>query len=375
MKKKIIGIAIMVAACSQYPKDVENIPQVTFDVTKLSAWTVDSIECKFIPLETNDDCLLATLVDVKFYKDKIFILDGYQKGQALVFELNGKFITRIGHWGDGPGGYLMPQKIHIDEENKRITVVDARLNRLNHYQLENFEYIDQQKAFNYTNCAWLADGNILWYESIGFDTGKRKYYSIYITNTDLEKVVYLKESKEFSPYMVAEHSLFQYDHQTYISFPFSPLIYRVSSEKIEPVWKLSFGKQEFPSDDYVTEIIKEGASGTDRLLRSDYVNSFSACETDEYMAVTYYSKNFDSYLGFYNKRTNTTQAFSMEEFVKRFGVTGGKLILGRHGDYFLMVLNAKRLKDQPTFREDLKQITDKMTEEDNPVLCLFKFKE
>lgn len=374
MNKFFPALFLLLMACTQATRIVDDVPLITFDITKESDWTADSIECKFIPLETKDECLLATLVDVQFYKDKIFILDGYQKGQVMVFSLEGKFITRIGQTGDGPGDYLMPQKIHIDAQRNRITIVDIRLNRLIHYRLDDFKYISYQNAFNHADCIWLADGNILWYNCIGFDTGKREHYFVYITNANLEEIAYWGKTEELSPYMVAEHALFQHDKQTYISFPFSPMIYRVSSEKLEPVTELSFGKQILPPDDYIAVMVKDGIQGSERMMKSDYVNSYTAYETPEYMAVTYYSRNFDSYLGFYNKKTKETHSFSMEMFAKRFGVIGGKLILRRNDDCFVMPLYAKRLKKQQTFREDLNQISENMTEEDNPVLCLFKFK-
>lgn len=365
---------LLLVACTQRAQVVEDIPLITFDQTKESDWTADSIQCKFIPLETKDECLLATLIDIQFYKDKIFIVDGYQKGHVSVFNQDGTFIRHIGQLGDGPGDYLMPHKIHIDVPNNRITVADRRLNRLIHYRLDDYQYISHQRAFNHLDCIWLADGNILWYDCMGFDTGKREHYFVYITNAELEKIAYFGKTEKLSPYMIAEHSLYQYDQETYISFPFSPIVYRVSSDQLEPVFKLSFGKQVMPPDDYVTAMVKDGSPGTDRILKSDYVNSYSVYETPEYMAITYYTRDFDSYLGFYNKKTQETHSFSMEMFVKQFGVTGGKLILRKSEDYFVMPLYAKRLKSQQTFREDLKQISNNMTEEDNPVLCLFKFR-
>lgn len=60
-------------------------------------------------------------------------------------------------------------------------------------------------------------------------------------------------------------------------------------------------------------------------------------------------------------------------FAERFGVIGGNLMLVRNENYFVMPLYAKKLKEQYTFREDLKQIIENINEESNPILCLFKF--
>lgn len=365
---------LLLTACTQATRLVDDIPLITFDITKESDWTADSIECKFIPLETKDECLLAFIYDVQFYKDRIFVIEGNQQRQVKVFDLNGKFITQISRQGDGPGEYNMPDKLHIDKSKNRITVSDVRLNRLTHYQLDNYRFISSQNTFNNLDCAWLDDGNILWFDGLGFDTGKREQYYIYITNDDLDKVAYFEAVQKSSPYMVAEYSLFQFEGNTYINTPFSPIIYNVSSEKIEPMFKISFGTQTFPPDDYISEIMNAGPSGTDRLLKSDYINSYRMLETSDYLGITFYANGFDSHLGFYNKKTKETHAFSIKKFNERFGIIGGRQMLVRHNDYFIMPLYAKQLKSQQTFREDLNQIRENMTEEDNPVLCLFKFK-
>ena len=97
-------------------------------------------------------------------------------------------------------------------------------------------------------------------------------------------------------------------------------------------------------------------------------------ETSDYLGITYYANGYDSYLGFYNKRTKISHTFPIKEFSERFGIIGGRSMPVRYDDYFVMPLYSKSLKDQSTFREDLKQISNNMTEEDNPVLCLFKFR-
>ncbi|WP_455628555.1 6-bladed beta-propeller [Parabacteroides chinchillae] len=373
MHKILIILSTFFISCSQQQEIGNSLTVITFDKTKESHWNVDSLECKFIPLETTGDCLLGSIVNIQFYNNHIFITDGDQNGRVFEFDNQGKYITQIGHLGDGPGGYLMPLKIHIDEKNNLLSIADIRLNRLTHYRLNDYQYVSQQSLFNFYDCIWLEDGNILWYDLVGFDAGRRKIYPIYITNTDLEDISYLGNIPKNSPYCMGVHTLYQYDHKTYVSFPYRPTVYSVTSTDIKPVYTISFGKQEMPPEEYISNVIqKRGAVGPDMLLKSDYVNSFIMHENNNYLAISYFVRIQNSTIGFYNKKTKETNTFHMKDFSKKIGIIGGFYIIGTYDDYFVMCLSAKDLKSKPTFREDLNQIADKISEEDNPVLCLFK---
>lgn len=372
MKILALSLIILLASCTQQDKQTESLT-LEFDISQKSTLSPKDIECKFIALETNDKCLLRAIIDIHFYDNKIFIIDGLNNSKLFVFDNQGKFIDQIGHIGDGPGEYIQPYRMHIDEKNNRITIADTRFNKLIHYRLDNFKYISDQKAFNFSNCAWLPDGNILWFSPVGFDTGKRKRYFIQITDKELNTIVYHGETQELPPYGIGEWTLFQFNNNTYISFPFAPVVYQVTSNDIQARFNLNFGTQKMPSAEYFIDFFKEnGASGANIMLRSDYINSFNVFETNNYIATSYFSKNFETYLGFYNKQTKKSNALSCKDFAKLFGLPDAGYIRKTAGDYFIMQLNAKDIVNKRSSYRELDEILKTMTEESNPVMCLFK---
>ena len=73
MHKILIILSTFFISCSQQQEIGNSLTVITFDKTKESHWNVDSLECKFIPLETTDDCLLGSIVNIQFYNNHIFI--------------------------------------------------------------------------------------------------------------------------------------------------------------------------------------------------------------------------------------------------------------------------------------------------------------
>lgn len=373
MKTLILLFAILLISCTKQEKRTE-CPIITFDISQKVTLSHKDIECKFIALETNDKCLLRAIVDIHFYDNKIFIIDGIKNSKVFIFDNQGKFISQIGDIGSGPGEYAQPYRMHIDKKDNQIIIADTRLNKLIHYRLDNFKYISDQKAFNFSDCAWLPDGNILWFNTIGFDTGKRKNYFIQITDKELNTITYHGKTQELPPYCIGEQTLFQFNEESYIAYPFTSVVYQVTSNDIQERFKLSFGVQEMPSSEYFINLFKEnGASGPDIMLRSDYINSFNVFETNNYIATSYFSKNFESYLGFYNKQTKETNALSCKDFSRLFQLPNVSFIRKAIDNYFIMQLNAKEIVNKQSSYKELNDISKKLTEESNPILCLFKF--
>lgn len=60
-------------------------------------------QISYVPLETNDSCLIGSGPSVLTVKDKILISTNQR--QCLMFDNTGKFIKQVGHVGNDPGGY------------------------------------------------------------------------------------------------------------------------------------------------------------------------------------------------------------------------------------------------------------------------------
>lgn len=82
-----------------------------------------------IPIETNDSCMISSIRRIILYKEKAFILNGYQ--EVLVIDnKTGKFLGRIRKLGNGPGEYSQIMDIAICEDTDNIILYSDRMKLL-----------------------------------------------------------------------------------------------------------------------------------------------------------------------------------------------------------------------------------------------------
>ena len=108
------------------------------------------------------------------------------------------------------------------------------------------------------------------------------------------------------------------------------------------------------------------------IQNTNYVSAYNLTENSTFINVLYYV-NKSIYLGFYNKQTKVNQKYTYPEFIKYAEIDGAMSeILGVYNDYFIATLSPSILKKYTIRRNNLRIIAEKISEEDNPILCLFK---
>ena len=79
---------------------------------------------KAIILETNKDCLIGHIFDLQVFDDFLYVLDTQIAKSLFVFDMNGRFVRKIGSLGQGPGEYSQLSDFTIDTEKKYIYLLD-----------------------------------------------------------------------------------------------------------------------------------------------------------------------------------------------------------------------------------------------------------
>ena len=79
---------------------------------------------EYIPLETNDKCLIGQIVF--FDVSENYIVTYCIKSESIyLFHRNGHFICQVSNKGDGPKDFLTVYGLFIDEKSKRIIIIDG----------------------------------------------------------------------------------------------------------------------------------------------------------------------------------------------------------------------------------------------------------
>lgn len=368
--KFILLFSILLLCSCNSEKQTTGTQQITFNEND-SVDINNIISYKFIPLETNDNCLVGNITNIKVINDHIYMVDQHNK--LLVFDLSGKFVTQIGNSGNGPGEYKVISNFYIDMDKQIITIADGGQSRIVYYSLKDYKHLSTKKIFPFIDCEWLSDGNIAWYTSRGFESDNKALHYIKITNQDFEKCNVLFPIDFILQFPISINSPFyKLNTKCYFNLPHIPEIYEISSQSITPVYHLELDNHKFAPKEWIEG---EGKDDYSSIVYTDYISAQNVKETDSYISISYFSKGANAFIGFYNKESGKSFRYSLPEFIRHTGLNGTNLIKNTYGDYFITTLNASTLKRNPNSRiPELKYISEKINEEDNPVICLFKLK-
>jgi hypothetical protein len=173
----------------------------------------------------------------------------------------------------------------------------------------------------------------------------------------------------------AFHNFYQTDAGAFFYHPQRPEIYKVTANTSNIDKIISFGEHNLPPLEWIKDKSSDNKDFTGALFGSGYICNFYLTETNKYIITTYaIVSSKKNYLGFYNKETKSSCKYEMHDFFKRTGLFMGYNIYGIYNDYVITLIPVPMLKNQDIKNPILKSIIDNSTEEDNPILCFFKWK-
>ncbi|TKG96450.1 6-bladed beta-propeller [Puteibacter caeruleilacunae] len=173
MMKILISIILIVATvgCIKHAGvidriDIEEI--VTGEVTNVNILDIAK-EVTFIPMETNDTCLVGTAFKVIVNGERCYILDS---GTSIkVFDLNdGHFIRQLNRRGRGPGEYIEITDFVLSEDGNSIIVSDMGGRKIIVYNC-NMQFVRETKLpFGVLSIALFDHGKLALYSPSQLNT-------------------------------------------------------------------------------------------------------------------------------------------------------------------------------------------------------------
>lgn len=366
MKYMLLLSILLLCSCNKN-KQTTNIERIVFNEHN-KADINNIISYQFIPLETNNNSLIGNITDLKIVNNHIYI--NSDRDKLLVFDLSGKFITQIGNKGNGPGEYNLISNFHIDTDKNILTIADGGQARMIYYNLKNYAHINTKNIFYFVDCNWLSDGNIAWYFSRGYEYNRNRYF-VKITNQSLKELNFLYPMDMELQYPVIAGSFFYTsDSNCYLNLPHTSIIFKITTQNITPAYQLDLDNHKFAPLEWLE---RNAAMDYSSIINTDYVSAQNVKETNNYISVCYFTKGANAYIGFYNKQTAQSYKYSISDFIKHTGLTATGIIKNTYKDSFIAILNSSVLKRNPNSKIlELKSISENITEEDNPILCLLK---
>jgi hypothetical protein len=140
-------------------------------------------KAKIIPLETADESLIGQITEVQVSDGKMFVFDtDHIHGGLFVFDMDGKFIRRIGRKGQGPEEYVFLSDFTVDEAKHEIYLMDLDRKCIMIYDIETGKYIKRinisyMSEKTYSNCILYSEGRL--YADVRAKSGSKENYMLY----------------------------------------------------------------------------------------------------------------------------------------------------------------------------------------------------
>lgn len=369
----------MLISCSESKEKSIVFEKIKFDDTPVSL--KDSIEFKFIPLETTNECLIGFAESVQIVDDRIFLLEGRQKEKLFVFDVNGKFITSIGRKGQGPGGYNMIFSFDIDPEERSIIISDRYTEKLLFYDLDSYQFkYSLNTEFYYNTFLHLPYGKKIFFGYKGFHNPQNKKdkdsYYVYTTDSLLNPtdVFYKADFKTSYSLTGGKSNLYSYDGKIYIYHHLFPYIYKLENGHIHTSYKIELENYTFPTIDFLKKNSFGDKDYTSSLIKSKYITNYKINECSTMINLSF-QKNNELYYGIYNKQSKKGYIFNLPEYQSTMGLGVWVKPGSATDEYIIGQINVEENTYKYTKGNSrLDSIVANKSIEDNPILCLFKIK-
>jgi hypothetical protein len=327
--------------------------------------------CRFVKLETTDECLIKWIDRIEFDNNKIFIKDTNDK--IFVFDDEGKFLNTIGKIGQGPDEQLNVFGFYLNKKLSIVNVVDIYKSTVFKYSYSG-KLLDKKKF----------DGSLL--KNTSSITAIDDRYLMLILDNDNESLFNYgvldsknKKRKDYIPYMATGNQsvgfgiskIGKYKETVYMCAFMSDTIYKYDTEsksiipewvfkgKLNPVTKKDLDRKNYDLalEALTTAKAKHLSSGIDQLYSTDSYIHFTFVWNDNRYRVFF---DTDSKSGCYYKITPTGIYTSLNNLIS----TTDKA-------FVCFLLADDVLSENLDGNLELQNIRNNTLEDDNPILAFY----
>jgi hypothetical protein len=339
---------------------------------------VDSVY--YVRLETNEECLIGRIDKLYQLQDRIVIVDKAISRAIFIFDLQGKFLSKISRFGEGPEEYTQISDATVDKKGKQIFVLDEFRRQIKAYDFMG-NYIQLYNTLAHIhNFEYMSDSRFVLFrdKNAKIENPLDLNYSIFVTSSKKPMIgafAYIYNDIE-DRHFTTSRKLYEQNGKIYYNAPFSKTIYEITEKNVELVYRLDLGRKgldESQIDKYSDQELREKLS-SDSFF---FLHEFADTDSSSYMKFWTSSELLSS---LYDKRTKKVVTFSKistshpEIIYFPLPVTGYK-------DFYISYLEPQSMismqNDLAYFSknksEKVVDIYAKIKEGDNPIIMYYRF--
>lgn len=297
---------------------------------------IDTSLCDAIVLESKEGFLIGKIQNIAYRGDTIIIVDSQTKS-ILLFDKNGKAISRICHIGRAKGEYADIYASYISDN--KVYVFDSQQWRIVCYDFDD----NLLSVFDYSGVHSLAEYNdTIFADKWWYGTLAQGNFVDLLTSdgTLIKNEIHKKTTESEKTFMhLCQSFLISYPENLLYWVDFDDMVFKYSDGMFKPYYKLEYA-------DEIKVPRSEINKGLDYLYESKYANGYvwytnSILETTNYIFigfdVRYNTKSLENYKYVVNKNTGETLLTQKLYDGDVFGVSG----LIQDGEYFSSFLRGE----------------------------------
>lgn len=369
MKKNIFNIicfSILVFACtSEESKNIVAVFDINLDTLQDSE-SVSIKKNKYIPLETNNECLIQDVSKI-IYKDSLFYLFDRTGNSVFTFNEKGIMKQKIHAIGSGPGEYIDLYDMDIDKEGN-IWLYDLPTARLIKYSNSTLEPLENIKIEQRGMFMAVSDSGYIYLGDI-YHQGKMNAWlgRYHITDGKFENILENKNNLDLATW--CSNYFFRSTENLYYYKRYEPYIYRIEASQVIPYMNLI--SKRYPTNKLLEECQQDGDDR--KIYWEKYIGEvLDFYETDKYMFINIMM--YDPIYLVINKDNNLVYKM---KFHTKMDFNGKMKVIGSTNEFFIGYYEPTEetleyILSQEEYVENKDKISE-LTEESNPILVLFTF--
>ena len=376
MKGEYIWIVFLflVGGCSS--KSTGDIMDISVNIESEGRMSEYFQEAELFFLETNDRALISNVDQVVLADNRIVLLGNFARN-VFIFNTSGKHIATIEASGKGPGEYVLAQDICIDYDKKELVLLASVPSKLMFYNFEGKlerEYGLENENFSLNNIV-VNKKQLLG----NYGPGQDSCVGIAFWNPENKKFEFQREATLTQPYkapVVTEGMYMLQGEQVTLVKDFDRTIYTYRDGKLSPRYRLDFGEQNF------LNIWMEEMGDSDfvnKTLMQGYI--YKLQNVKETSGLIYFSINNGKGIGIIDKQTRQAVLYQkMKDEYFGFDFDRMKPVSDAENKYFgymVPVISLQKGVQQGRLndRKELIDRIDRLEEDSNPILFLYKSKK
>ncbi len=398
----ILIIPVLVLSCN---RGIEQAEEPEYDRDKFFIVDYESIlnnkstvslseladDIEYIPLETNEKCLLRSTAKYHFTDEFIFVNN---IEYILQFDRTGKFIKQIGTPGRGPGEIGLIRILSVLNEQKQLVVQTNWARKLYYFSYDG-DFLKSVKVDDMWRIKAIQDDRFVYFDfcANGFEDYMFALVNMAGDTLDVVNNHYKWENKTGFVGTMSYHLFVPfYFYNDIISFKsmHNDTVYHVAGDSIKPEYLIDLGKYQLPQENRIEVPSSGGSQGF--AEKSKGYRFCSVFEADESLFISSSGYQDDIHYNIIYDRPSGTGTMLVDkdnypgsiindidggpDFWPKAAVNDSTVYMPilpldlRNKDFRDKLRNAE--VPDPQKKDELIQMIDSLDENDNPVLMILR---